>query len=137
MRINSINQNTNQHPSFGINVSPKVKAYIEKQSCYYNFSKIQKKEIYEKFNNIENWNPQTVKLTIAQNKCGNLALAIRKRASQYSSVLWPIEHLNARTVLSQFLNLTEKHITEQNTQLIICMKNTELEYSKDLKYSCS
>lgn len=131
MNINLTTQN--QPPSFGIKISPKLKASLEKQVTTYPNPRILEKNLSKKLEVISNWATPTSELTIVKNHYGNYAIGLKKVVNKFFSVLYPIEHLNGKNELTQFTRLTEKNILDTENTIDYLYKKFGLEIFKKHK----
>lgn len=110
----------NSNTSFGTKISPTLMYKLELQasSCP---GSIRKKFNMQK-KNIEKWGNPKDELVIGKNMRGKDCLALRSVIPPNLLGQWFFERTSGRTLLSHFLRLTQKDITETGDRIILIYK---------------
>lgn len=111
-----MNITSNASIGFGAKISPNLQAQIYKQVSEHRSSQKMKNTIQDKMKSLADWGSENTKIVICKNFKGNYSLGIKLPLVCGFAGTLAIGHLSGRTELSQFLNLTAKHIeTTENT----------------------
>ena len=134
MNITSIsNVTNNSNLNFRAKVSQEMQAKLYKQVQMTASKKKLSARLEQQIENIKNWGHSESEIVVCKNYNGNFGLGLRMKGTSGFKYTKPIEHLNGKFELSQFLGL-DKHIIEltENSIKFLYKKNgtKSLEISK-------
>lgn len=100
----------NNSVNFKAKVSQHVWKQLNRQTREYDVPRQLRQKLSSKVKSVSGWGSEDSRIIICKNSKNNYALGISIPLDCGYYGTWAIEHLSGKTELSQFLNLTEKHI---------------------------
>lgn len=105
-----MNITNNNSVSFEARISKQMWTQLHRKTNEYDSSRQLRQRLDSKIKSVSGWGSEDSQIVICKNSKNNYALGISIPLDRGYYGAWAIEHLSGKTELSQFLNLTEKHI---------------------------
>lgn len=105
-----MNITNNNSVNFEAKISNQVWTQLNRQTREYRVPRQLREQVSSKIKSVSGWGSEDTRVIICKNSNSNYALGLSIPLGSGCYGTWAIEHLSGKTELSQFLNLTEKHI---------------------------